>query len=163
MIRFSLQCDQEHVFEGWFASNDAFDTQAARGLVECPLCGSFKISKALMAPNVVTARKSARAEMAQEPADAGSTQPPTGVPTVAPVILAPEQTEMIAKLQELSRQVRANTENVGKGFAEEARKMHFGEIKQRGIFGEASADDVQSLIEDGVPIAPLAPLPEDRN
>ena len=79
------------------------------------------------------------------------------------MVLAPEQTEILAKLQQLSRQVRATTENVGKEFAEEARKIHFGEVKPRAIYGEATSDDVESLIEDGVAIAPLAPLPEDRN
>ena len=160
MIRFSLQCDKDHAFEGWFASNDAFDDQAASGIVECPLCGSTRVEKALMAPNVVTARKAARLESTQEPSDAKET---TVQLPVAPMVLAPEQNEILNKLQELSRQVRANTENVGKDFAEEARKIHFGEIAPRGIYGEASADDVQSLIEDGVAIAPLAPLPEDRN
>lgn len=153
MIKFSLQCSNEHAFEGWFASNDAFDAQVSSGLVDCPFCGSKKVEKALMAPSVRTARKAAsQIETVPETTEAPQ-----------PVVLAPEQVEVLAKLQELSRQVRATTENVGKEFAEEARKIHFGEVKARAIYGEATADDVQSLIEDGVAIAPLAPLPEDRN
>jgi hypothetical protein len=159
MIRFSLQCDKDHAFEGWFASNDAFDDQVKRGLVDCPMCGSTKVEKALMAPSVRTARKSTQIEAMPEAAET----PSTVVAAPEPVVLAPEQTEILAKLQELSRKVRASTENVGKDFAEEARKIHFGEVKPRAIYGEATSDDVQSLIEDGVAIAPLAPLPEDRN
>ena len=162
MIRFSLQCDKDHPFEGWFASNDAFDTQVKRGLLDCPFCGSNKVEKALMAPSV---RSSKRVAPVIENTVEISGAPLTEItgPAPAPVVLAPEQTEILAKLQELSRQVRANTENVGKEFAEEARKIHFGEVKPRAIYGEATSDDVQSLIEDGVAIAPLAPLPEDRN
>jgi hypothetical protein len=159
MIRFSLQCDKDHAFEGWFASNDAFEDQVRHGLLDCPSCGSRKVEKALMAPNVRTARKAAQLEISPETTDAQS----TAVAAPEPVVLAPEQTEILAKLQELSRKVRASTENVGKDFAEEARKIHFGEVKPRAIYGEATSDDVQSLIEDGVAIAPLAPLPEDRN
>ena len=159
MIRFLLQCDKEHSFEGWFASNDAFDDQVKRGLLDCPSCGSTKIEKALMAPNVRTSRKAAQIEATPEIAEV----PSAAIAAPEPVVLAPQQTEMLAKLQELSRKVRANTENVGKNFAEEARKIHFGEVKPRAIYGEATSDDVQSLIEDGVAIAPLAPLPEDRN
>jgi hypothetical protein len=161
MIRFSLQCDKDHAFEGWFASNDAFDDQVKSGLLDCPFCGSTKVEKALMAPNVRTARKAAQIEVSPETAEAPSKSIDISAPE--PVILAPEQTEILAKLQELSRKVRASTENVGKDFAEEARKIHFGEVKPRAIYGEATSDDVQSLIEDGVAIAPLAPLPEDRN
>jgi hypothetical protein len=159
MIRFALQCDKDHAFEGWFASNDAFDDQVKRGLVDCPFCGSTKVEKALMTPSVRTARKAAQIEAIPETSEA----PSTAVAAPEAVVLAPEQTEILAKLQELSRKVRASTENVGKDFAEEARKIHFGEVKPRAIYGEATSDDVQSLIEDGVAIAPLAPLPEDRN
>lgn len=160
MIRFSLHCENEHDFEGWFASNDAFESQKKRGLVDCPFCGSIKIEKALMAPNVRTSRKAAQIEVPSLLAE-NAVAPAPSLPE--PVVLAPKQAEILHKLQELSRQVRATTENVGKEFAEEARKIHFGEVKPRAIYGEATNDDVQSLIEDGVAIAPLAPLPEDKN
>jgi hypothetical protein len=160
MIRFSLQCDNDHSFEGWFASNDAFDAQVKRGLLDCPFCGNTKIEKALMAPNV---RTSKRGSIVIENTAENSVAPSTEIAAPEPVVLAPEQAEILGKLQELSRKIRATTENVGKEFAEEARKIHFGEVKPRAIYGEATSDDVQSLIEDGVAIAPLAPLPEDRN
>ena len=158
MIRFSLQCDQEHAFEGWFASNDTFDQQVKRGLLDCPFCGSKKVDKALMAPSVRTSKR-----MVIESTAEVSETPSTEIATPEPVVLSPEKAEILGKLQELSRKIRATTENVGKEFAEEARKIHFGEVKPRAIYGEATSDDVQSLIEDGVAIAPLAPLPEDRN
>jgi hypothetical protein len=159
MIRFSLQCNKDHAFEGWFASNDAFDTQVKTGLITCPVCGSAKVEKALMAPSVVTGKRKA-ANVAAMPEVVEALEAPAAI---APVVLAPQQTEILAKLQELSRQVRATTENVGKEFAEEARKIHYGEVTPRAIYGEATSDDVQSLLEDGIAIAPLAPLPEDRN
>jgi hypothetical protein len=146
MIRFSLICEAGHEFDGWFASNDAFDTQKKRGLIDCPACGSAKVAKALMAPGVITSeRKAARA--------------------AAPVQLAldPERAELMGKLREMAKAVRANADYVGGEFAEEARKIHFGEAEARGIYGEASADEVQGLLEDGVPVAPLPVLPEDRN
>jgi hypothetical protein len=162
MIRFTLQCDKEHAFEGWFASNEAFDGQVERGLLDCPFCGSRRVEKALMAPSVVTGRRKAKQSNAElDPVDTPAPEAAAILP--APMVLAPEQAEVLVKLQELSRQVRATTENVGKDFAEEARKIHFGEVKPRAIYGEATANDVEALIEDGVAIAPLAPLPEDRN
>jgi hypothetical protein len=146
MIRFSLICDGGHEFDGWFASNDAFDTQRKRGLLDCPACGSAKVDKALMAPGVISSeRKAAR--------PAPSTQ----------LALDPERAELMGKLREMAKAVRANADYVGSDFAEEARKIHFGEAHARGIYGEASADEVQGLLEDGVPVAPLPVLPEDRN
>jgi hypothetical protein len=154
MIRFQLQCKRGHGFDGWFASNDAFETQAKRGLIDCPHCGDTAISKGLMAPSVVTGRrKAARAE-------AVDTEPSAADASFA---LSSEQAEAMAKLRELARQVRANTDHVGRQFAEEARKIHFGETEHRAIHGEASADEVRGLLEDGVPIAPLPALPEDLN
>ncbi len=175
MIRFSLTCEKEHGFEGWFASNDAFDAQVKEGFLECPFCGSKRVEKALMAPNVVTGKRRARpfdiapdvAEGVSEDGDddtapaAAAAVEPVGMPEH--LVPAPEAAGILAKLQDLSRKLRANTENVGKDFAEEARKIHFGETAPRAIYGQATSDEVQSLIEDGVAIAPLAPLPEDRN
>lgn len=143
MIRFSLECDAGHAFEGWFGSNDDFETQSRRGLVECPSCASRKVGKALMTPGVVTSRSR----------------------EAAPVALAldPERAEMMAKLREMAKAVRANADHVGPAFAEEARKIHFGEAPGRAIYGEASPDEVDALLEDGVPVAPLPTLPDDRN
>lgn len=141
MIRFSLHCDQAHDFEGWFRSNDDYDTQRKRGFVECPTCGSSKVSKALMAPAVSTSRKQERMALA----------------------MGAEQKRMMSELKALTDKMKEGAENVGDKFAEEARKIHFGETEQRGIYGEASPDEVKGLAEDGVPFMPIPVLPEDRN
>lgn len=141
MIRFSLHCDQAHEFEGWFRSNDDYDTQRKRGFVECPACGSNKVSKALMAPAVSTSRKQEKMALA----------------------MGAEQRRMMSEIKALTDKMKEGAENVGDKFAEEARKIHFGETEQRGIYGEASLDEVKGLAEDGVPFMPIPVLPEDRN
>ncbi|MGE3364580.1 MAG: DUF1178 family protein [Rhizobiaceae bacterium] len=141
MIRFSLHCDQAHEFEGWFRSNDDYDTQRKRGFVECPACGSNKVGKALMAPAVSTSRKQEKMALA----------------------MGAEQRRMMSEIKALTDKMKEGAENVGDKFAEEARKIHFGETEARGIYGEASPDEVKGLAEDGVPFMPIPVLPEDRN
>ncbi|SMH54874.1 DUF1178 family protein [Mesorhizobium australicum] len=141
MIRFSLHCDQAHEFEGWFRDNADYDTQSKRGFVECPVCGSHKVSKSLMAPAVSTGRKKEKMALAANA----------------------EQKKLMAALKEMSKQVRENAENVGDKFAEEARKIHFGETEARGIYGEATPEEARDLIEDGVEFMPLPVFPDDRN
>ena len=141
MIRFALICEHEHEFEGWFRSNDDFDTQKKRGFVDCPSCGSHKVQKALMAPAVSTARK-------QE--------------TIA-LAMGEAQKQALAQLKAMAEKVRENADYVGDKFAEEARKIHFGETEARGIYGEATADEAKDLVEDGVPFMPIPVFPEDRN
>lgn len=141
MIRFSLHCDQAHEFEGWFRDNADYETQSKRGFVECPVCGSHKVSKSLMAPAVSTGRKKEKMALAA----------------------SAEQKKLMEALKEMSRQVRENAENVGDKFAEEARKIHFGETEARGIYGEATPEEARSLIEDGVEFMPLPVFSDDRN
>lgn len=141
MIRFSLHCDQEHEFDGWFRNGDDFDTQKKRGFVSCPVCGSSRVDKALMAPAVATGRKKEQIALA----------------------MSAEQKRLMTQLRELSEKVRENADYVGDKFAEEARKIHFGETDPRGIYGEASVDEVKGLLEDGVEVMPLPEFPEDRN
>ncbi|MDP3895157.1 MAG: DUF1178 family protein [Mesorhizobium sp.] len=141
MIRFSLHCDQTHEFEGWFRNNDDFDTQAKRGLVECPSCGSKKVSKALMAPAVSTSRKREKVALA----------------------VNAEQRRMMAELKQIAEKVRENADYVGDKFADEARKIHFGEVEARGIYGEATPDEARELVEDGVEFMPIPVFPDDRN
>lgn len=144
MIKYSLKCEAEHAFEGWFSSGSDFDGQQARGLVTCPVCGSASVSKALMAPAVATAH-SGDAEVPM--AMAGG-----GVPA-----------EMIAKMREIVTHIRANSEDVGARFPEEARKIHYGEAPARGIIGQAKQEEIGALLEEGIEIAPLPVLPEDAN
>ena len=178
MIRYQLTCPKSHAFEGWFASSAAFDVQVKKKLVECPSCGSAKVTKALMAPNVVTSeRKSAsrtkrRTEhqgqtqdgAALQVADAGQGSDPnlsSGRTTqIAP---SPEQREAMRQLRKLRDAVLAKSDYVGPRLADEARRMHTGETPNRGIHGEASLDDVKSLAEDGIEVYPLPILPDDQN
>jgi len=141
LIRFSLHCDSAHDFEGWFRSNDDFETQRKRGFVSCPECGSQKVEKALMAPAVSTSRKQEKVALA----------------------MGEQQRKMMAALKDLSEKVRENAENVGDKFAEEARKIHFGETEARGIYGAATIEEAKGLAEDGIEFMPLPVFPDDRN
>ncbi|MFD1199103.1 DUF1178 family protein [Brucella gallinifaecis] len=141
MIRFSLHCDHGHEFEGWFRDNADFDRQAEHKLVACPVCDSQEIQKSLMAPAVSTSRSKEQVAIAMDQA----------------------QKQVLEQMRELSRKIRENADYVGDQFAEEARKIHFGETEARGIYGEASKEDVHSLIEDGIDLMPLPVFPEDKN
>ena len=150
MIKYSLICKQHHAFEGWFSNSKDFDDQIKRGLVTCPFCDTPSIEKSLMTP-AVSMQKSIAPSEANE----------TGSATNAPV--TKEYTEAMNKIREIRDQVQANSENVGNKFPEEARKIHYGEAEKRGIYGEASPDDVKELVDEGVEIMPLPVLPEDKN
>lgn len=147
MIKFSLICDQEHSFEAWFGSNDDFDKQRKRGLIDCPTCGSKQVSKSLMAPRVSGTKKSTDAD----------TVPMAQLPT--PQL----PTEMVEQLRAIKKHVEANAENVGDKFPEEARKIHYGETEARGIYGKATLEEAAGLAEEGVGVVPLPDLPEDKN
>lgn len=157
MIRYTLACDRQHTFESWFQSSDAYDKQAKRGLVTCPACGSAKVEKAIMAPALGRSSKSieTRAEPAPAPVPAADSAP-------VAMMSAPEQ-EFRAKLRELRDHLTRNADDVGKRFAEEARKMHYGEIEHRSIYGEASLEDAKALHEEGIEFHPLPVLPDERN
>jgi hypothetical protein len=155
MIRYSLTCEHDHVFESWFRDSAAFDSQSRDSLVSCPVCGSADVKKSLMAPSVVTSRRKSVTPAAPVPA-------PT--PDPAPVALLDERAQKLRNLmRELREHVMRTTDDVGPAFPEQARKMHEGEMEHRAIRGEASADDVQALLEDGIDIMPLPTLPDDRN
>lgn len=150
MIHYTLTCEQEHVFEGWFRSSADFDGQVGQGLVTCPVCGSTAITRAPMAPNVQSARgRESRAEAA------------------APrqTVMVPDQAQkmMLEALREIRRKVTESADYVGEKFAEEARKMHYGEAELRGIWGEATSEEASSLADEGIEFQPLPGLPEDRN
>ena len=157
MIRYSLRCQRNHTFESWFQSSSAYEQQVKRKLVSCPACGSDKVEKAIMAPQIVSKKGRDRAEPAPEQAPVEA--PATG-PT--PLMMAQER-ELRAKLKELRDHVIKNADNVGERFPSEARKMHYGDIEHRPIYGEASPDEARALIDEGVEVSPLPVLPEDRN
>jgi hypothetical protein len=141
MIKFALACPDGHQFEGWFADSAAFETQKTSRLLACPVCGCVDIDKRLMTPAVATARRK------------------EGVPVAAHL---PEQPD-IALLRKIRKQLTENADYVGDKFAEEARRIHYEEVAKRGIYGEATSEEVRSLHEEGIEFHPLPVLPEDHN
>jgi len=137
-----LQCAHGHAFEGWFASEEDFLTQCGRSQVQCPVCGDPSVVKKLSAPRLNLLGP--RAEEA---------------PRQDVVVPAKEDTALTAAWMALARQVVANTTDVGDRFAEEARKMHYGEVEERGIRGKTSAEEARALVDEGIDILPFA-LPE---
>lgn len=137
-----LQCVHQHVFEGWFASEDDFLRQQDGGLVECPVCGDACITKRLSAPRL----------------NLGSVHSKPAATDQSVTHVSPEQA-MQAAWMAVARRVLATTDDVGSDFAEEARKIHYGEVKERGIRGHASRAETEALIEEGIAVMPL-PLPE---
>ncbi len=138
MIKYQLLSENDHDFAGWFKSSDAFDAQVKRKLVDCPTCGSTDVRKALMAPSVSTSKKKAE------------------ISTTA-------RTEMVKAMREIRRKVEDNAEYVGPRFAEEARRIHYKETEQKGIYGEASLSEAKELADEGIDFLPLPVLPEDQN
>ena len=158
MIRYALRCEGDHNFESWFQDSAAFDTQVKRRLVSCPVCNSVKIEKAIMAPRIASkkGRETAPPPPAPAPASAATETAPT------PLLMAQER-ELRAKIKELRDHIINNADNVGESFPNEARKMHYGEIEHRPIYGDASPDEARALIDEGVEVSPLPVLPDDRN
>jgi hypothetical protein len=158
VIQYALVCHKGHEFESWFQNSAAYDKQAKRGLVSCPLCGSDKVEKAIMAPRLARKDKSTPIMAPAEEATSVPAEAPTPV-----AMISPQEREFRAKLKELRDHLTANADNVGKKFPEEARKMHYGEIEHRSIFGEASPKDAKELHEEGIEFHPLPVLPDERN
>lgn len=136
MIRYTLTCPDKHHFDSWFQSSDAFDALAKAGHLECAVCGSSDVTRALMAPAVPA--KSNTADLSAPASD------------------------VEAALTKMREDVEANSDYVGLGFAQEARKMHDGDAPERAIYGEAKLEDAKKLIEDGVPVAPLPFMPKRK-
>ncbi|MDZ4380712.1 MAG: DUF1178 family protein [Parvibaculum sp.] len=139
MIRYALQCGNDHAFDGWFSSSEGFDAQVAAGDVLCPHCGSPNVRKALMAPSI---GKSA-SKVAPAPADMAQ--------------------KMSMMMLALKKHVEENCDYVGDKFAEEARRIHYGEADHRDIYGEATPDEALELIEEGVEVAPLPVVPSRQS
>jgi hypothetical protein len=139
MIRYALACEHDHEFEGWFAASGDFDDQQARGLVECPVCGSKAVRKAIMAPAVAGTKR-----RGQDPAPADS------------------RAMMMEAMGRIRQHVEENFDDVGDAFASEARAIHEGRSEDRGIYGQATPTEVRKLVEDGVPVAPMPPEPPKK-
>ena len=145
----NLQCRHAHGFEGWFASEDDFQGQLARGLVECPLCGDAQITKMPSAPRLNLG--------ASEPA------PPAAAAASKQEVMSAPNEQLQAAWMQLVKQVMTQTEDVGERFAEEARKIHYGEADKRDIWGSATVADAKELHEEGIEFHPLPVLPDERN
>lgn len=134
MIRYALICDKAHEFEAWFSNSSSYDEQVTAGDVTCPHCGSARITKALMAPNVARSGKSAASA-----------------------------NDAIDAVRRARNEILKNADNVGDNFASEARKIHYKDTEPRGIYGRASDKEAKALREEGVDFSPLPVLPEDHN
>jgi hypothetical protein len=161
MIRYSLHCDRGHTFESWFQSSSAYESQEKRKLVNCPVCGSAKVERAIMAPRIVS-KKGRDNQSNDVPVPAPAQPAEVTAPASTPLLMAQER-ELRAKLKELRDHIVKNADNVGERFPNEARKMHYGDIEHRPIYGEASPEEARSLIDEGVEVSPLPVLPDDRN
>jgi hypothetical protein len=144
-----LQCEQRHRFEGWFASEQDFAGQLRRGLVECPVCTSKAVSKLLSAPRINLGK-------AARPQAGASVEGDNKQEVVAS---ASPELALQAAWMAMAKRVLAHTDDVGEHFAEEARKMHYGETPERGIRGKASREETEALLDEGIDVMPLA-LPE---
>jgi hypothetical protein len=160
VIKYLLGCASGHEFESWFRASADFDAQSLSGEIACPICGSVDIVKQPMAPSVVTKR----ARPAPQPAQGAVSAPAAHVGSGGAA--APAGGDGVAvreALRAFTQKVMANTEDVGPRFAEEARKIHFGETEERQIRGSSTLEEARELVEDGVPFGFLPPLPEDLN
>ncbi|WP_171094114.1 MULTISPECIES: DUF1178 family protein [unclassified Ruegeria] len=149
MIQYALKCSEGHTFDSWFQSAEAYDKLAAAGMVTCGVCGCERVEKAIMTPRVRPARN----------AQPKLQQPPSAEEKIDVATPSPEIEKVLA---EMRRHVEENSDYVGKDFASEARKIHLGEAPDRAIYGEAKPDEAKSLIEDGVPVAPLPFVPSRK-
>ena len=154
MIRYTLKCENDHTFESWFQSAEAYETLRDAGHLSCTNCGSTKVEKRLMAPRV----RPSRTRAAQPPAD------PPAAPAVpektAPLTMPTGEVEVA--LRKLRDAVEKNSEYVGDNFASEARRIHDGDSPERSIHGEARPDEARALVEDGVPVLPLPFRPKSK-
>jgi len=176
MIHYALNCDRGHSFESWFQNSAAYDKQAKRGLVACPVCGSVKVEKAIMAPRLAPRLAHADAAVARPPSPSPTPPTPTPPPPMTPApmpaippgkspvaMMSPPERELRQKLKELRDHITKNASYVGPRFPEEARKIHYGETAHRSIYGEASPAEAKELHEEGIEFHPLPILPDDQN
>jgi hypothetical protein len=173
MIRYALNCEHGHEFESWFQNSASYDRQAKRSLVACPVCGSTKVEKAIMAPRL--SRAEAAEPQPQPPSPARqipapplplppAAMPPIPPPGKAPVaIVSPAERELRKKLKELREHITKNADYVGPRFPEQARKIHYGEVEHRSIYGEASPEEAKELHDEGIEFHPLPILPDEFN
>jgi hypothetical protein len=155
MIHYQLRCSQAHEFDGWFKDSIAFEQQAQRGLVDCPTCGDTRVERALMTPAVATRER-------PRPEQAAATPEPTPQPETAPAPMAAAgrlPAHVMAMLQRMRTEVEKNCDYVGPSFADEARKIHYGESDKRGIYGETTPQEAQALEDEGIDVSRIPWVP----
>ena len=166
MIKYQLICDKSHEFEGWFGDSAAFESQQESSLLTCPVCGSVDVRRALMAPNLASpkTRKTDLAE--QQPSAQPEPQPQPQAPQQASAALPPaaarKMQELMSEMRALQTKIREECRDVGNDFAEEARKIHYGEVEPEGIYGQATAEEREALDEEGIEIMDMPWLPKDN-
>ena len=170
MIRYALACDEGHAFESWFANSATYDRQVKRGLVSCPVCNSTKVEKAIMAPRVAGTKSrgdaSMSAPMPEAPASSQPSAPPESPEANVPapvVMMSSQEREFRRELKELREHLTRNADYVVRRFPEEARRIHYGEVQRRSVYGEATPDQAKELHEEGVEFHPLPVLPDEWN
>jgi hypothetical protein len=164
MIKYQLVCDQNHEFEGWFQASAAFDAQAESGLLRCPLCDSDQVKRALMTPNLASPKR----RKAIEPPLADLAPKPAN-PTLAQQLAPPTESEQVqvfgaalAKLRQLQQKITKDCRDVGDNFAEEARKIHYGEAEADGIYGQTTHEEREALEDEGIDVLDMPWLPPDH-
>jgi hypothetical protein len=185
MISFNLSCDQGHEFEGWFSSSADYDDQQQRGFVTCPVCNSTSVIKTVMMPNVATktsqqqspkipagakADRTIMSNPANQPQSASSHQITQDMAQQATAQMLPEMTpqmqdamgKAIAEMRKFQNKVETHCDDVGDGFAEEARKIHYGETKPRGIYGRTTDREAEALVDEGIEITKMPWLPKEQ-
>ena len=171
MIRYALNCEQGHAFESWFANSAAYDKQVKRDLITCPVCGSTKVEKAIMAPRLTRSLAAVPPSPGPSPTSPNpvpqSPLDPAPMPPIPPktpvAMMSSTERELRHKLKELRDHITKNAQYVGPRFPEEARKIHYGETEHRSIYGEASPEEAKDLHEEGIEFHPLPVLPDDKN
>ena len=166
MIKYQLICDKSHEFEGWFGDSATFESQQESGLLSCPVCGSADVRRALMAPNLASP-KTRKTELAeQQPSAQPEPQPQPQAPQQASAALPPaaarKMQELMSEMRALQTKIREECRDVGNDFAEEARKIHYGEVEPEGIYGQATAEEREALDEEGIEIMDMPWLPKDN-
>lgn len=173
MIKYQLRCDSEHEFEGWFQSSAGFDEQSARGLVNCPVCDSVNVKRALMAPNL-SSPKTRKSEAPMDHYDGASQGDKSGPVMKGPAPraaspaqgLSPAAVEkmqaLMSEMREVQARIKAECRDVGTDFAEEARKIHYGEAEPEAIYGQTSKEEREELDEEGIDVVDIPWLPSDN-
>ncbi len=172
MIKYQLVCAKDHEFEGWFQSSESFSEQSEQGLVSCPMCNSNSVRRALMAPNLASPKTRKSRPPVPQPTVAGSSAANLPAPTASAAASMPgrsfppeaveKMAELLGEMRNLQNKIKAECRDVGKNFAEEARKIHYGEVEPEGIYGEVTSEEREQLDEEGIEVLQMPWLPKDN-